>query len=614
MRFLHGPASVLAVVGLLLLASGCRPNPEPSGDDGLRPGSAAGFDVIVITIDTLRADRLGCYGDLDAETPRIDSLAASGVRFVQATSGTPITLPSHATIFTGLDAPSHGVRHNGTFRLGEEEITLAEVLRDAGYATAAFVGAYVLDSRYGLAQGFEHYDDDVNPRGRPAPPGQYNERPAGAVVDAAIHWIEGRPAGGDGHPYLAWLHLFDPHTPYEPPDPWATRFAGRPYDGEVAYVDSQLGRLVDYLDSSGRSDRTLILLTADHGEGLGDHGETTHADLIYDSTMRIPLVFSNPRLWERPVVVADRLAGTVDLFPTLLGLLGLPAGPASLDGLDLTRDGASEDRAIYIETLAPLLDYGWSALHGLRRLEAKLIVAPSPEFYDLRDDPGEQINRFDSAREVGALREELQRKMDDGPSDLEVLGSEQPLDDEQRRRLAALGYVGERPRAGRLGLKDPKEMLPLWDRMNMAGRLSSAGRHDEAIAEIGAVLQQDPDSGKAWHTAAQILERAGKPAEAEGALLRAVELRPRADAYVALARFALGRGDREGFERALAMAERLDPNEGGIWIGRGHDLAMQGRFQEAEAAFGRAIEVDPVGSGAYATEQIRRIRESAPNR
>jgi arylsulfatase A-like enzyme len=338
----------LAWLGFLAFLAGCSADPPRLAE----PGGAAGMNVLVVTVDTLRADRLGCYGHAGARTPTIDGLAGNWLRFERATTVSPITLPSHASIFTGLEVPNHGVRHNGTFRLSPDHTTLAERFSAAGYDTAAFVSAYVLERRFGLSQGFDKYDDrfDAHDPG----PGSYPERPADRVTDRVIERLDSRGRASD-RPFFAWIHYFDPHGPYEPPAPFDESFAEAPYDGEVAFVDRELGRLLRALDTH---EETLVVFTSDHGEGLGDHGEVTHADLIYDSTMRVPLIISNPRLFPGGEVVHDRLAATIDVVPTVVALVGLPGATGAsspLDGVDLAA-APDDDRAVYLETLAPLLD------------------------------------------------------------------------------------------------------------------------------------------------------------------------------------------------------------------------------------------------------------------
>ncbi|HXV76826.1 MAG TPA: sulfatase-like hydrolase/transferase, partial [Candidatus Polarisedimenticolaceae bacterium] len=549
----------------------------------------------------------GCYGGESARTPVIDGLAARGARFDQAICGAPVTLPSHATIMTGLDVPGHGVRHNGTYRLGDEAWTLAEALAREGYATGAFVGAFVLDARYGLAQGFDHYDDAVHDLAATPSMGRYNERPANEVVDAAIGWLERTIAVDPRRPFLAWVHLFDPHMPYEPPTEYAAMLPGRPYDREIAFCDAQIGRLLEFLAQADLLERTLVVLTADHGEGLGDHDELTHGVLIYDSTVRVPLIVSHPRLFARGVDIADRVAGGTDVFPTVLGLLGVAAGQAEVDGRDLFAAAVDDDRAIYVESLVPLLDYGWSPLRGLRRLGDKLIRAPEPEYYRVTDDPGETVDLYDDSPAAGALEARLDARLAGWPDDAAAVDRQRALDEEELERLASLGYLRAPPSGAAIGAQDPKRMMPLWDKIDRAGKLSLAGDHDGAAELIGEVLDADPASGKAWYTALRIYDRAGRHDAAEQAVRRALALSPSADGWVILARYALNRRDLAEFDGALAEARKLDARHGGIHIGLGHRLAMEGRLAEARAEFARAIEVDPSRSGAHAREQIERI-------
>ena len=574
-----------------------------SGGRLAEPGSATGMNVLIVTIDTLRADRLGCYGHTGAETPTIDALARSGLLFEQATTVSPITLPSHASIFTGLAVPNHGVRHNGFFKLDLGSTTLAERFSASGYDTAAFISSFVLDRRYGLNQGFADYDDRFEWANDPGS-GDYAERPAEAVTARATNWLRARADAQRENPFFAWVHYFDPHGPYEPPAPFAESFSAVPYDGEIAYVDHELGRVMDTLRELGSLDDTLILITSDHGEGLGEHNEATHADLIYDSTMRVPWILSNPRLFPDGKLVRDRLAATIDIVPTIAALTGLELG-TPVDGVDITAVPVP-GRTVYLETLAPLLDYGWAPLHGLRRIDGKFIHAPQPEYYDLITDPGERNNIYEGRKDAGGLRAELSGLLAGWPDAFEVAGVRKELTQEELERLAALGYVtGQAARAP--GTRDPKAMMPVWHRINEAARLSVRGEHADAITAIREVLTIDPGDGKAWSVAMQIYDRAGQPSEAETCARRTLQLRPTSDLWVSLARFALNRGDLSTFEGALAEAERLDPQNGGIHLGHGHADALQGRYDDAREEFEMALKIDPVRSGPAAREQLRRL-------
>jgi len=352
------------------------------------PGAAAGFNILLVTLDTTRADRIGCYGYRRAATPILDRLAASGVRFAEALTAAPETLPAHATLLTGLLPPHHGVRINTEGRLGSLHQTLAEVARGRGYQTAAFVSAFVLDARFGLDQGFDHYDDRVDATRGTAFAAGTNERRAGATTDAALAWLRSRDRA---RPFLLWVHYFDAHAPYDPPEPFASRFAGSLYDGEIAYMDAQLGRLLDGVDAAGPRDKTVVIVVGDHGESLGEHYERTHSVFLYRSTVRVPLVFSNPRLFPKPAVVDGAVVSLADVAPTLLDLLGVE-DPPDRDGVSLLATKADPRRGVYVESLVPWLDFGWAPLFGLRTLRESYVLAPRPECYDLRTDPEERRN------------------------------------------------------------------------------------------------------------------------------------------------------------------------------------------------------------------------------
>lgn len=547
-------AAVLALLALAAAAGGCR-------DDGATPPPS----VLVITLDTTRADRLGCYGKADAGTPNLDALAARGVLHERAYTVAPITLPAHASIFTGTYPIWHGVRDNGSFRLDDRIDTLAETLGDHGWRTGAFVAAYPVARGFGLEQGFEIYDDDFGHEdgerrfSRP-------ERRAEVVVASALDWLG---ALRDDEPFLAWVHVFDPHAVWEPPPPYDARFAHDPYQGEVAYSDHALGALFDWLDATGRRDSTLIVVVADHGEGLGDHGEETHGALIYDSTMHVPLILAGPGV---PAGVRDpRIVRVIDILPTVTELLGLDA-PPDVQGRSLTHAWRGRDegpRTAYLETQWPRLQHGWSDLRGIVDGGWKLIEAPGardhePEVFDIATDPGEtrdvQARDADRSRE---LRATMQATFDDHAS-AGAFDAERSLSPEDEQKLRALGYIGNEPDDPRHFGRHPRDMLQvLFGYVQVANHVR-AGRLEEALRMLDALERLDPD-GLGLH-------------EHRGMVYQDMGLRGDPAAY-ALA--------IESFKRALAINDRRED----IWMDLGEAYRARGEFAEAVACYERSMAI-----------------------
>ena len=437
-------AGVVAALAVAALAGLVRPaEPAPTG-------------LVIITLDTTRADRLSPYGYMNVSLPAIERLAREGVVFDQASSVAPLTLPAHASLFTGAIPPRHGVRDNADPPLDVSHTTLAEVLASRGFRAAAFVASAVLAPDRGLAQGFETYDgaSPTEPRTTDAA-----QRRADAVVDDAIAWLD---AAGKS-PFFLWTHLYDPHRPYDPPEPYRSTYGHNPYVGEIAFADAQIGRLVDALERLGRLDRTVVVVTADHGESLGDHGERDHGIFVYEEAVRVPLIVRAPGV---PAGRVGQVVRLTDVMPTVLHLLGMPA-PA-MDGVSLAGllrgDRRDLELEVYAESLYPER-FGWSSLRALRSARFKLIDAPRPELYDLGRDPFEERNIYDLrsplARAMLARLDDLAGRDDasggtaraDPPSDL-------------RERLAALGYVAGPDRQGRAAqsradLPDPKDCIGL---------------------------------------------------------------------------------------------------------------------------------------------------------
>ena len=578
-----------AALALLLVACGGDPRPAPP---------APPPTVLLLTLDTTRADRLGCYGFAGVETPNLDALCRDGVVFDNATAVVPLTFPSHSSMFTGLLPPHHGVRDNGGFFLDDARTTLAERLRDAGYATGAFIGAWVLESRWGLAQGFQHYDDTFQLSKYKIVSLGTVQKTGDEVMDAALAWLKGVKKGR----YFAWVHLYDPHAPYEPPEPFATRYAGTPYVGEIAYTDKVLGRLVTWLKDNGQMDRTIVLVVGDHGESLGEHGEGAHAFFVYGSTTHVPLIVRTP--WSLSGRRAARVSG-VDVMPTVLDLVGLPPQPG-LDGRSLARlmfdPQARLERPAYSETYFPRYHYGWQQLRAMRDDRYTYVEAPEPELYDLAADAGETTNVY---KRFSARAEPLRLALEALARNAEAQSPERrSLDPETLQRLAALGYVGNvidvDPNAV---LPDPKTKLPLFQMMNAAKELAQSDRMPDAVEKMKRVVAADPDIMDAHLTLGNWLVRLKRPDEAAAAFKHALALKPDDDIALGnLARLYLARGRKQDAADALEVfrnALRANPRNPQSWYQLAALFLDTGEQAEAESAFRDALAANPRMGAAH---------------
>jgi arylsulfatase A-like enzyme/cytochrome c-type biogenesis protein CcmH/NrfG len=565
------------VVGALVTAVSCAPAP--------RSGGLTGWNVLLITIDTLRADRLGFMGYDGAETPVLDALADGGVVFETAVSAAPVTLPAHATILTGRVPPAHGALDNGLFALADGVPTLAGRLRGAGYATAAVIGAYVLHGEYGLDAGFDRYDDlFVQPR----PDGViYRERRAEEVSARAIEWLRSR-AGG--RPFFLWAHYFDPHVPYDPPGRFRARFATRPYDGEIAYADQEIGTLLDALAASGEAKRTLVVVVADHGEALGDGGERTHGILLREATLRVPLVLSAPGALPHERVTG--LVASADVMPTVLDLLGC-ALPDSLDGISLVdcmTSGRSTGRAVFSETRLPADTFGWAAMARMRTDRWAWVRAPIPELYDLETDPHELRSLHEEHTDTAAA---LDRRVDEVLERPVATAARGNLSEEEVEALRSLGYLvsGEVPE---FTGADPKERLDVWNRMTDMEGLVRAGRFAEAADGLGDVLRDDPGNPAVRILHAEALARCGRAEEAL-ADLRILRDTGRiagrmGDLY---ARTLAEAGRPDEAEALLRTLRKTEPEEADHAYNLGVLLAGQNRREDAIEPYESALRANP---------------------
>ncbi len=461
-------------------------------------------NVVLITLDTTRADHLGCYGNANARTPAIDALAGRGVLFSQAATPVPLTLPAHSSIMTGLYPTFHGVRLNGNSALGQDHTMLAEALSGQGYETAAFIAAFVLDGRWGLNQGFRLYDDQFDLKKFKHLDLAGVQRRGDEVMDAALNWLDGHK----DRPFFTWIHLYDAHSPYEPPEPLLSEFRARGlpglYDGEIAFADQQVGRFASWLQNSGLDQKTIVVIAGDHGESLGGHGEGTHGYFVYDSVLHVPLIVTTP-FEDLHGVRVDSQVSLVDIFPTVFALAGIPAS-TRVHGRSLLplmyRRADPQQVYAYGESMAPNLQYGWSALHSLRSSRYKFISAPRPELYDLTNDPEESTNIADREQMIARdMSRELDHLIDETSQ-----GAPSPetanLDSETVARLRSLGYVGGEaaPRKEAppdAALADPKDKLTVFAAVQRAGELMVKDDYAEAVRALESALREEPEMRQA---------------------------------------------------------------------------------------------------------------------
>ncbi len=478
------------------------------------PQQREATSILLITLDTTRADRIGCYGDERALTPVLDSLATRGVRFTQCITPTPLTLPSHTSMFTGLNPSRHGVRDNGVFLLPEALAVVTDRFKSAGYQTGAFVSAFVLARQFGLDRGFDTYDDRF-----------YTERVGTRTTAAATRWIKGLDPE---RPYFLWVHYFDPHLPWRAPEPYRSLDLPDGYAKEIAAMDGSIGELLGSLRRRGLLANTTVLVVGDHGEGLGDHGEDEHGIFLYDETLRVPLLLCVP---DGPTArVVETRTSIIDVAPTLLEAARLPALDA-IEGKSLFGLLAGEPafrRAEYAETYFPQLNYEHAMLRALRTERWKYIRAPQPELYRLADDPGERRNVFAEFPDTVLLFED---RLDRYLASLPPLPSgASSLSDEDRERLQSLGYLAgdgaPAPSPASENLPDPKEMLPYLPTFAEAKHAFQEGRWEDAARGFRAVLDHNPGSRVAALDLGKTLFRLRRPGEAAEVLEQAWQLSP----------------------------------------------------------------------------------------
>ncbi len=612
-----GALACLMVIGALA-RGGCRkdapppqgPTPEAGSQSiegdriGLSSGAASGFNVLLITLDTMRADHLGCYGHRGIQTPNLDALAGRGVRFAKAFTPSPSTLPGHGTILTGLYPYRHGARTNGSHKLGPQNVTMAEVLKENGYATMAAISAYVLDSRFGPDQGFDLYDDDLS-RGVKYSNRSIRERPAEFTNEVVFGWLDRHVRSK----FFVWVHYFDAHAPYLPPEPYRSRYAAQPYDGEIAHVDEQIGALLARLDKLGLRDKTLVIVAGDHGEGLGQHGEATHSLLVYDATLHTPLIFHNPALFLQGYVVEHAVTNAA-IMPTVLDLLGIES-EQQFDGASLLQPAAQWPQQLYAETITTLIHHGWAPLFALRDSKLKYIHGPRPELYDIVEDPDELVDLIDRRPEdVVALAAALNGHIGVDSFGEKAITQATALDRETAAKLAALGYVGSVVDPEGIDLEaavrmDPKDAILHFEKVQHAGHLIEAGNFHEGVTLLETAVDEVPGDTHTLRSLGGAYLTMGRTDDALRLFLRSLEIDSgNAGVHTRIARIYIGQRQFEEARSMLEQAKALDPKYAAVYAAEGALAVSLGRPDEATRLFERAIEMDPGTTGPQALVEM----------
>ncbi len=557
-------------------------------------------NVVLITIDTLRADHLGCYGYKQIKTPNIDGLAADSARFERAFTVVPVTLPSHTAMMTGTYPMLSGMHDFSGNKLSPLQPTLASVLKKEGYLTGAVIGAAVLDSRFGLNQGFDFYYDHFDFSRLDEANLDEMERPGNLVADTTLDWL----AKNSQKKFFLWMHLYDPHAPYKPPEPYLTAYASQPYDGEIAFADEQVGRLIKFLKDKGIYQNTVIVLAGDHGESLGEHGEKTHGFFIYNATMHVPLIIKLPD-GVSARTIADPVS-LVDLMPTVLGAVGLQI-PTEVQGRNLLpqihankdRDVSVDSaRVLYGETFMPRLHFNWSELRGAENTKYHFIDAPRPELYDLAKDPGEVQNLFADKKAVaGEMRAKLVDMIRDYSAGKEM-AEKTGLDPALMERLKSLGYAGfsggTDPTISSRDLPDPKDRVAIYELISDAISDSQHRRYQESIDKLKTVVKTEPNSVPAHYLQGLDYYKLKMFPDAVEELQKTVQLSP----DYALAFFNLGMAQAHSgqLDAAIVTLQRtlqLDATNFEAAYNLGVAFAQKRQLDQAALTFRQSVTINP---------------------
>jgi arylsulfatase A-like enzyme/Flp pilus assembly protein TadD len=558
-------------------------------------------NVVFITIDTLRADHLGCYGYKQIQTPNIDALAAHSTRFEHAYTPVPVTLPAHTAIFTGTYPTLSGMHDFSGNKLNPTQATLASVLKERGYATAAVIGSAVLDSRFGLNKGFDFYYDHFDFNRLQESNLEEMERPGNLVADVALDWLGKNYKSS----FFLWMHLYDPHYPYRPPAPYSEQYKDRPYDGEIAFADSQVGRLIAFLKSKGLYENTLLVLTGDHGESLGEHGEKFHGFFVYNATLHVPVIVHLPGT-DAPKTLPE-LVSLTDLMPTVLRALNVDI-PPQVQGQSLlpimTQKKDDNSRSLYAETFLPRIHFNWSELRSVETAKYQFIEAPKPELYDLSTDPGETHNLYPEKKAVGEeLHARLTVLIHQYSADHE-LAEKTGLDPALMERLKSLGYAGfsggSTSTATDASLPDPKDRIQTYELISDAIAESQHGEYQSSTEKLSAALKTDPASVPVHYLLGLNYYRLREFQKAVEEYQRVLQLSP--DYELAVFNLGLAYARTGDFDQAIQMLKRaieLDGTNFSAAYNLGAAYLKKQMVTEALAAFQRAAAINPDYAAAH---------------
>lgn len=572
----------------------------PGVKSSINRGKLKDLNVIFITLDTLRADFVGVYKKGKAETPSMDAVANEGVVFENCISQSPLTLPSHTTMLTGTYPTYHQIRDNGGFLVPDSLEFVSEVLKKNGFTTSAFIASYVLHSKWGINQGFDYYSDDFDlSRYEKISLGNVQKRAQEVLADAQKWLIANREKR-----FFSWIHLYDPHTPYDPPPPFAERFANRPYRGEVEYMDQQLGLFFEFLKNNGLYDRTLIIMAADHGESLGQHGEQSHGFFIYETTVHVPLIIRSP--FHFPVSRVSHLVELADIAPTILDVLGITI-PATYQGQSLVNamfgDSNNLKKTAYSETYYPRLHYGWSELKALYHDNSwKYIQAPREELYDLENDETEENNlSLKESGKVRRVRERLNRLIQKQSQGARKPGEALQMKKDDLQRLAALGYITTFiDTSGKTDLPDPKGKVMVFNDLDRAREHLHNQKYQDAIDILLKIIADNPQIVDGMLLLGNVYAQNNQPELALETFYKILDQKP--DYHAAMINILNALGRMEQFEKAKTEAIRflkIFPGDHTLMNELGAVYYMIGDYQKARGQFDESIKLEPVNSHAF---------------